>query len=128
MKTQKLLVMLLSFAFANNAAAYGSSGGGSKKACKPPKFSQFNPPPMSRVSSGTEFSFTASANTLPDTIKVRAKSQPVEVSVIEKNKKYIVTGTLPESVNGTHARIKIEATGSNQCKGSGGWLLKLENK
>lgn len=126
MKMHKLFVILLALIAAHDAAAYGSSGS-SKKACKPPKFTQFDPPHLSGVGPEAVFSFAASHNTLPDSIRVSVKNQPVDITLTEKHRKYIITGKLPASVSDGHARINIEATTASQCKGSGGWLLKVEN-
>lgn len=64
--------------------------------------------------------------TNPDTIKVSVKKIPVEVTINKENNAYSVSGKLPESLTGTYARIKIDANGTNNCKGSDGWLLNIE--
>lgn len=126
MKILKVFVLFISIISANNAAAYGSSS--SKKACSKPKFSEFTPPHLSDVSPHSDFSFTASSATLPDSIQVSVKNKPLAVNVSKKNNKFLVTGKLPENLKGTHARINIQATGPKKCKGKDGWLLKIKNK
>lgn len=124
MKMQQWVTLLLFVAVFDNAAAYGGSSS-SKKACKQPKFSRFSPPHLATIRPQGEFSFIASANTLPDSIQVSVKNEPVTISVSEAKPQYLVTGQLPASVQGSHARINIKATAAGRCKGSGGWLLKL---
>lgn len=121
----KLLILFFLTVFSANALAYGSSS--SKKACKKPKFSQFMPPHLAVVAAESEFSFLASALTSPATIVVKVKKQPVDVTINKVNLGYTVSGKLPASLRGTFARVDIKATGTNKCKGSDGWLLKIEN-
>ncbi len=126
MSPLRIFVLCISILCANNAGAYGSSS--SKKACTKPKFSEFTPPHLSDVSPQSDFSFTASSVTLPDTIKVSAKKTPLDVNVSKKNNQFLVTGTLPENLKGTHARISIQASGPKKCLGKGGWLLNIKNE
>ncbi len=105
--------------------AYGG-GGGSSKACDKPKFSNFSPAENAEVAAGSDFSFTASKNTYPNTIKVTIKGEPTNV---EPNKKgdgtFTVSGKLPASAKGSFARIAITADAQSNCKGAGGWLVKV---
>lgn len=123
----KVIMIFGLVAFANNAAAYGSSSS-SKKACKKPKFSQFTPANLSEVPPQSEFSFVASSATLPDSIQVTIKNEPVDITISKKNSGYAITGKLPASLTGSHARINIQAKGPKSCKGKDGWLLKIVNK
>ncbi len=119
-------ILMLAFAImSSDVLAYGSSSS-SKKACKKPRFSAFNPPHLAVVPPRSDFSFIASSITRPDSIKVTIKKQPVKVAINEQNNKYRVSGTLPAEIQGSHVRINIQATGTNRCKGSGGWLLKVQ--
>ena len=124
MNTMKLFIVFILVAFCTNASAYGSSS--SKKACKKPKFSQFTPPHLTAVTPQSEFSFLASALTNPKSIVVSIKKQAVEVSINKLNNGYSVSGKLPASLQGDFARVDIKATGTNNCKGNDGWLLKIE--
>lgn len=123
MKPHRLLLAFLVMGIAANAWAYGSSS--STKSCTKPKFSDFFPADKSEVAPESEFSFSASSVPYPDSIDVRVKKQPVEVTISEKNGTYRVTGKLPDSLRNTYARISISAEGPSQCKGSGGWLVKI---
>ena len=127
MKILKVCLLLIVVVSANNAGAYGS-GSSSKKACKKPKFSQFTPAHLSTVSPHSDFSFTASSATTPGSIQVSIKEKPVVVEVSKKNNSFLVTGTLPDSLQATHARINIQATGPKKCKGKDGWLLKIRDE
>jgi len=124
MKPYKTLWILTLLIVTSNVWAYGSSSS-SKKACDKPKFSAFSPVNNAQVAAKSAFSFTASANTNPDSIIVTVKSQPVAVIVTPKNQSFLVTGTLPDALKGDFARISIAADGPNQCKGSDGWLVKV---
>lgn len=125
MNLTKLMLVFIFAIFSSNALAYGSSSS-SKKACNKPKFTQFTPAHLAVVLPQSEFSFLASALTNPETIVVSVKKQAVDVAINKTNKGYSVTGTLPASLQGTHARVDIKATGTNNCKGNDGWLLKIE--
>jgi hypothetical protein len=104
--------------------AYGSSS--SSKACTKPEFTDFVPAENAQVAVGSAFSFTASANTYPNTVKVIVKGVPAVTTVTPKTQGgFQVTGTLPASLKGVYARIAISADGQNNCKGEGGWLLKI---
>lgn len=124
MKLYKSLWILTLIMGTSNAWAYGSSSS-SKKACDKPKFSEFSPSNNSEVATKSAFSFLASANTNPESIKVTVKNQPVAVTVTPKNQGFLVSGTLPNTLTGNFARISIAADGPNQCKGGGGWLVKI---
>jgi hypothetical protein len=126
----KTTFLILALACLNQTAnAYvpsmGGSGGGGGS-CAKPNFSRFLPEANSEVKAGSEFSFVASANTHPKTIKVTVKDQPVELTIPENTEStYIVKGKLPASLKNTFARITINAQTSSQCKGSEGWLIKI---
>ncbi len=111
-----------------NSWAYGG-GSSSSKACAKPTFSDFVPAENAEVAVGAEFSFTASANTHPESIKVSVKGQPSALKVSPKNggSKFEVSGTLPASLKDTYARIAIEADAQSNCNGGGGWLVKIKN-
>jgi len=63
--------------------AYGG-GSSSSKSCDKPKFSNFLPAENADVTAGSAFSFTASKNTYPTTIKVSVKEQPATIKVDKK--------------------------------------------
>jgi len=123
----KFLTVLILAVFSTHASAYGSSSS-SKKSCKKPKMSQFTPDDKSVVAAESEFSFTTSVLTNPDNIVVTVKKLPVPVTVESEGNAYKVTGKLPATLQDTYARVTINAVGTNGCKTSDGWLLKIESK
>jgi hypothetical protein len=127
MKLTKIWVFFFLVAFNTNVSAYGSSSS-SKKACKKPEFTKFTPVHLSEVAPESEFSFVASALTNPESIVVTIKKQPVDVIVNKLNSGYSVSGKLPGGLEGTYARVDINATGTKKCKSNDGWLLKIEGK
>jgi hypothetical protein len=125
MNTIKLVTIFMLTIFSTNLLAYGSSS--SKKACKKPKISQFTPIHLSVVAPQSEFSFKASALTNPESVQVNIKKLPVSVTVKEEGNAYLITGSLPAELQDTYARVSINATGTNGCKATEGWLLKIES-
>ena len=110
----------------NTSWAYGGGGSSSTKACAKPKFTDFVPAENAEVAAGSNFSFTASANTYPTSIKVTIKGLPATIKVTPKTVgTFEVSGSLPTSLKGTYARIAIEADAQSKCNGGGGWLVKI---
>ena len=106
--------------------AYGGGGSSSTKACAKPKFTDFVPAENAEVAAGSNFSFTASANTYPTSIKVTIKGLPATIKVTPKTVgTFEVSGSLPTSLKGTYARIAIDADAQSKCNGGGGWLVKI---
>ena len=106
--------------------AYGGGGSSSTKACAKPKFTDFVPAENAEVAAGSNFSFTASANTYPSSINVTIKGLPATIKVTPKTVgTFEVSGSLPRSLKGTYARIAIEADAQSKCNGGGGWLVKI---
>lgn len=127
MNITKLLIIFVFFGFCNHVLAYGGSGVTNKKACIKPGLTRFTPAHLTVVAAESKFSFLASTSTNPSSIKVSVKKKAINVSIDKKQSGYSVTGKLPPSLQNTYARIEITATGTNNCKGNGGWLLKIED-
>ncbi len=124
MKQNNCLWILILMMVTGATWAYGSSS--SSKACAKPKFSDFTPAENTEVAAGASFSFTASANTYPNTIKANIKGLPTTLKVTPVNEGgFQVSGKLPASLKGVYARIAITADGQSNCKGDGGWLVKI---
>ncbi len=123
MKIIPILLVIGLSVLSQNISAYGSSS--STTTCKKPRFSEFNPPHLAKVSPQSEFSLLVSGKVIPESIKVTVKKEPVDIKVSRQASELLVTGTLPASLENTHARINITAKGTNQCKGSGGWLVNI---
>lgn len=125
MKRYSSLWVLVLMMFTGTCWAYGSSSS-SSTACAKPKFTDLVPAENTEVAPGANFSFTASANTYPDSIKVTVKGQPATVKVTPRDSgSFEVEGAIPASLKGTYARIVIAADGQSNCKGSDGWLVKI---
>jgi len=124
MKSQHALWFFILMIFHSHAWAYGG-GSSSTKACNKPKFSEYTPVNNTVVAEKSAFSFFASSSTYPESIKVSIKDHVIPITITPKNPGFQVTGQLPALPKGSYARINITAEGSNKCKGSGGWLVKV---
>ncbi|MEQ1560222.1 MAG: hypothetical protein ABL933_14970 [Methyloglobulus sp.] len=126
MKRYNGLCIFALFMLTSAAWAYGGGGDSSSKSCDKPKFSQFVPAENAEVKAGSAFSFTASKNTYPTTIKVTVKDRPAEFTSSPKSDgTFEIRGTIPSTLKATYARIAISADAQSNCKGSGGWLVKI---
>jgi hypothetical protein len=126
MKKNDCLWMILFMLVNGNALAYGGGGSSSAKACAKPKFSEFKPAENAEVAPGSAFSFSASKNTYPNTLKVTVKGKPASIQTTPQNDgTFEVNGKLPSEVKGTFARISIVADAQSNCNGTGGWLVKI---
>lgn len=124
MKQYNCLWIFMLMMVTGTSWAYGSSS--SSKACAKPEFTHFTPTENTEIAAGSTFSFTASANTYPNTIKVTVKGLPATLKVTPRTEGgFQASGTIPVSLKGTYARIAITADGQNNCKGEGGWLVKI---
>lgn len=132
MKKKRILLLLVLSVFAACAMATRNRD----KECVKPRFSKFLPEQYSEdtrieVSPGSEFSFVASGNTMPGTIKVAVKKIEAEFTIEDRDIFYKVRGKLPDSLKGTFARITISAIGDSgksktACRrAKGGWLIKI---
>lgn len=129
MNKNKLLAVLVFAALSSNASAfYGGGQAGATKSCELPKLSTFTPAHLAVVKPKTSFSFTASKKIDPRSIKVSAKRLPVDVTVTETEKGYMISGKLPDSLSNTYARIDIKATTTSGCMGNEGWLLNIREQ
>lgn len=125
MKQYNCLWVFMLMIITGTSWAYGSSSSGAK-ACTKPEFSNFTPAENAEIAASSTFSFSASANTFQNTIKVTVKGMPTTVKVTPKNEGgFQVSGTIPASLKNVYARIAITADGQNNCKGEGGWLVKI---
>ena len=124
MKKYSYVWVFILMAISVNSWAYGS--GSSSSSCVKPKFADFTPAEHSEVVAGSDFSFSASENTAPNTIKVTIKEQPITLKIdTEHNGTFKVSGAIPALLKGDYARISIVARGQNDCAGDAGWLVKI---
>jgi len=116
----------LVFMFVTSTAWSYGGGSSSSKVCAKPKFTEFVPADNTEVLVGSDFSFTATANTYPNTIHVTVKGLETPIVVLPQTEgNFLVSGKLPASLKGTYARIAINAEGQSNCKGADGWLVKI---
>ncbi len=127
MKLQNIMWVAAVLVIPANVWAYGdnSAGGSGAGICKKVNFSEFSPVNNSETAPRSEFSFYASESTFPKSIKVTIKGQSVQLTVVQKQRGYKVSGKIPDSVKGTYAKINIDAKGIAQCEVSDGWLVKV---
>ena len=124
-RSQRLLILILAGSFSFNAFGYGG-GAKSTTSCKKPRFTQQLPAPSSVVTPGSEFSFTASADTKRKSIKVTVEGESVDLEIVDqKNGKYAVSGLLPETITKGHIKLTINADSIHKCPVKDGWLLKV---
>ena len=120
-----ILLFLFSALFAETAFPYEADN--DLVECKKPKFRKFIPADKSEVAPGSELSFHVTHVVDPHKIELTAKKIPIEVTVEDRNAFYIVRGKLPDSLQGTYARISIKAIAKLGCSARGGWLLKISD-
>ncbi|MEN8260469.1 MAG: hypothetical protein ABFS02_07770 [Pseudomonadota bacterium] len=120
------MALVLSVAFVSQAFAYGGGGGGTSS-CSPPFFSKYNPPKEAVVSSLSTFSFQASPQTWPTSIKVMVKDQAADIKTTKKSSgAVLVEGTLPEPITEGAVLLKISAQNAFNCSKKEGWLIKID--
>jgi hypothetical protein len=138
MMTKKLLIAVaIAFAITNANGAMdhsrhrgmAASSDSSGSDCIRPHFDKVDPPHLSTVAPGSEFSFIVFNIDKPEQVSVTVKKQPVEVSTEFKDPFYVVKGKLPDSLKDTAARIDVKVTSKyTACKAEDGWLLKISGK
>ena len=126
MKLQNVLWLAIVLMIPGTVWAYGDGGGSDTAAVCAAKLSKYTPANNSEMAPKSEFSFFASAATIPNSIKVTIKGLSVPVTVTPKSDGFQVTGKLPDTIKGTFAKISIEAKGPNQCASNGGWLVNVK--
>lgn len=123
MKFRNTLLIVTLVMIPGSVWAYGDSSGGGTEGCRA-KFSKYMPAAGAEVAAKSDFSFFASGETNPTTIKATIRGQSIPVTVTPKNQGFQVTGILPDTLKG-FAKINITAKGPAQCESSDGWLVKV---
>ena len=93
--------------------------------CQKIRYSNFKPKHKEEAAPGSAFSFTASKEALPNSIRVKIKKTKVDVKVEKKGEYYKVTGRLPADLENTFARIAILGNAVMECETKGGWLVNI---
>lgn len=125
------IAILLCLQF-ETAFAYGSSS--SSSSCKKPSFSEFKPAANKYLQSFREFSFTASANTSPNSIEVNISAGGIKEHFTAKqleitpqtNGQLGVKGKLNKPFQHGFARISVTAHSKPGCDHSDGYLLRVQ--
>ncbi len=119
----RIAVFLILFFAVSPVWSFGGGGDGYSPKCNPPKFKNLEP--AKNIEPGGELSFTASSNTLPDSIKVVIKDYKVALTV-KDNYGYQVKGNLPPELTEGFALANIIAHSSpNTCITEQKWLFKI---
>ncbi|MGR9105949.1 MAG: hypothetical protein ACU843_03365 [Gammaproteobacteria bacterium] len=121
---KKSAVILALGIAATNVWGFGGGGGRDRLAtCEEPRFKNMKPPKI--IAPGGKFSFTASDNTEPDSIKVLIKGHDIPLKVDDAYG-IQVSGNMPSEVTDGYALIKISANSRPRaCVGEGAWLVKI---
>ena len=103
------------------------------KACKKPKFTDFNlteyaAPENIEVAPESEFFIKISVWADPSTIKLTAKKQALDFKLESNNTFHKITAKLPASLNGDFVRIDVSAKVVTGCSDKDGWLIKIADK
>lgn len=122
-----LVFSLHSYAAMDHSGHNMSGGAGSSStACMKPHFSKFQPEHLTTVAPEAEFSFMVMNVQKPEQIEVFVKSQPIKISVEDKDTFMIVKGKLPADLKKTAARIQIKVTTKvEKCNAEDGWLVTI---
>ena len=134
MKVTKVFTSTLFIAaviFSVSATAYSPEE--LEKACKKPKFTDFNLPEYKapsniEVAPESEFIIKISAWADPTTIKLSAKKEPLDFTVESTSTFHKIKAKLPASLNGSFARINVSAQAVTGCDDAYGWLVKVADK
>lgn len=133
MKTTACLSLVLSLlalpAYASehhSGHAGAAAGGGGGSHCIKAHLSKFTPPHLSKVKSGSEFSFVVMNIKSPDQVNVTVKKIPVEIDAEFVDPFYVIKAKLPEQLTNTMARIDIKVKAKlPSCEAENGWLVNI---
>ena len=134
MKVTKIfrsVLCITAIIFSASAAAYSPEE--LEKACKKPKFTDFNLPEYKAPSNietapESEFIIKISAWADPTTIQLTAKKQPLNFTVETTSTFHKIKAKLPASLNGNFVRINVSAQAITGCDDAFGWLVKVADK
>ncbi len=110
------------YAAMNHGGGGGNKGGPS--ACKSYSISHFKPAHLANVAPQSAFSFWVKGVKDPDDVTVTVKKIPVLLQNKEMSNFYLFSGTLPESLKGTAARLQVKMK-TKKCTMEKGVLLKI---
>ncbi|MDO9162985.1 MAG: hypothetical protein Q8N35_04055 [Methylococcaceae bacterium] len=101
-----------------------------EKACKKPQFKDFTlpvyqEPEKHEVAPESEFTVMVSPWVDPKSIKLSAKSKPIDFSVESNSSFHRVKSKIPAEFTGQFVRLDISAKATLGCSEKYGWLLKV---
>ena len=133
MKNHYVLIIAAALSLpANTVFAYGSSS--SSSSCDKPTFSEFQPAANKYLQSFSEFSFVASSNTSPSSIKVNISAGSLKEQFDAKqlkidpqgNGRLVVSGKLNRPFQHGFARISVTAHSKPGCEKTDGHLIRVQ--
>jgi len=127
-KILKLLLLFFTLMISYSASAY--NGKPVDEQCKKPRFDRFSlpinkAPARIDVAPESEFSFRLSSKVAPETLKLTIKKKAIAYTIENKNSFYLITSKIPAEYTGKFVRINASVTAKLDCKGKGGWLIKV---
>lgn len=130
---KKFKLALLIAAVFFNGLAFAYSPEEAEKACKKPKFTDFNLTEYNaadniEVAPESEFIIKISPWVDPTTIKLTAKKEPIPFTVESNSSFHKVKAKLPASLTGKFVRIDVHAVAIAGCDNQTGWLVKVADK
>jgi hypothetical protein len=127
-KILKSLLLFSALMMSYSALAY--NGKPVDEQCKKPRFDRFSLPTYKaseriEVAPESEFSFRLSSKVAAETLKITIKKKAVKYTIENKNSFYLITSKIPAEYTGKFVRINTSVTAKLDCKGRGGWLIKV---
>ncbi len=127
-KILKILFLFSALISSYNVAAY--NGKSVDEQCKKPRFDHFSlpiykVPERIVVAPESEFSFRLSSKVAAETLKLTIKKKAIKYTIENKNSFYLITSKIPAEYTGKFVRISANVTAKLECKGQGGWLIKV---
>ena len=118
--------------FSSSCASFAYSAGEVDEICKKPKIHEFSlpvyqEPEKIEVAPESDLSFSLSAWTNPDLIKLTIKDEPLEFTRESNSTLHKIHAKIPAKFNGQFARINITATAILGCYTKEGFLIKVAN-
>ncbi|MGB4497088.1 MAG: hypothetical protein WBI40_00180 [Methylococcaceae bacterium] len=115
-----------------SAGSYAYSAGEVDEICKKPKIHDFSlpvyqEPEKIEVAPESDLTFSLSAWTNPDVIKLTIKDEPLEFTRESNTSIHKIRAKIPAKFTGQFARINITATAILGCYTKEGFLIKVAN-
>lgn len=112
--------------------SYAYSAGDVDEICKKPKIHDFSLPTYQEpekieVAPESDLTFSLSAWTNPDIIKLTIKDEPLEFMRESNSSVHKIRAKIPAKFTGQFARINITATAILGCYTKEGFLIKVAN-